>query len=96
MIAERSPDIPYMLTELRLAVVTWHDAHGPTTEWEDGLGTYEQVEVKTVGYITEHNDGVTLLQTIIPNQPASTFQRCGKFDIPNGCIRRIEWLEVIT
>ena len=96
MSVERSPGIQSMITELRLAVVTWHDAHGPTTEWEEGLGTYEQVEVKTVGYITEHNDGVTLLQTIILHQPNSAFQRCGKFDIPKGCIQRIEWLEVIT
>lgn len=81
--------------ELRLAVVTWHDAHGPTVEWADGSFTYEPVEIKTVGYISQHNDGVTLLQTVMPEQASSSFQYCGKFDIPRGCIQRIEWLEVI-
>lgn len=80
---------------MKLALVTWHDAHGPTVAWEDGAGEYEPVEVRSVGYINLHNDGITLLQTVIPDQPASTFQRCGKFDIPHGCIQQIEYLQVI-
>ena len=79
---------------MRLALVTWHDAHGPTVEWADGTTQYEILEVKSVGYISQHNEGVTLLQTIIPEQTASSRQWCGKFDIPRGCIQSIEWLEV--
>lgn len=82
------------MTKPRIAIVTWLDTHSDDG-WSEVPTEYAPLEVESIGYIYQFNDGVIVVPNMIAVQEYSAVpQQYGRSMIPRGCIRSIQFLEV--
>ena len=68
--------------------VKWYDAHGGSGEWKDIATAYEPMEVTTMGFIQEFDEGLVVTPSMAPEHDGQGF---GEVHIPKGCIVEVRY-----
>lgn len=76
---------------LRLVIVDWIDAYGPTVPWTgfSKLGQIKPHKVQTVGWVVSEDEDYIVLVPSWGDDPEGETEGYGETAIPKGCIKQM-------